>query len=112
MRILGSPGLLALSVVGLISPATPAPQAPPAGGAAARGAAPTTSAGPARWTVQYRTDETKPWQLYTTTRRRDNADQIASELREAGYHAQVVDDSTPVPAPLEDLSEYRYSYAN
>jgi hypothetical protein len=80
---------------------------PPEPGAAqdqGRGAAPSTPRAP-RWRVQYRPSDGDPWQDYLATRNRTKATNVAQELQESGYQAQVVDDTTPSPQPYPDAED-------
>src|SRR5207248_1790437 len=84
-----------------------APAQPPTTAARVRGASAQAQPGsnPLRYRVNYRPSDKDPWQLYAETRSRDKANTIASEVRESGYRAQVVDDLTPAPQPYPDASE-------
>src|SRR5262249_15909782 len=58
-----------------------------------------------RYRVNYRPSPNDPWQLYSETRSLEKANMIASEVKESGYQAQVVDDLTPSHQPYPDASE-------
>jgi hypothetical protein len=76
-------------------------------------AQPSTSSGPVagalRYRVNYRPDDSHPWQLYTEARSLDKANTIASDVKESGYQSQVVTNATPLPQALPDATNYSAS---
>ena len=66
---------------------------------------PTRSSNPTRYRVNYRPSRGDPWQLYAETRNLEQANTIASGVKQSGYQAQIVDDLTPAPQPYPDASE-------
>jgi hypothetical protein len=60
--------------------------------------------GAARYRVNNRPDASSPWQLYVETRALPKANAIADEMRQAGYQAEVVDDSAPLPQFYPDAA--------
>jgi hypothetical protein len=54
--------------------------------------------------VNYRPTASDPWQLYTEARTPAKASAIAGEMRQAGYQAEVVDNSTPLPQFYPDAA--------
>jgi len=87
---------MALAVVGLEPTQQPFP--------AASGTNPPGS-NIVRYRVNYRPSASDPWQLYTEARTLNKANTIAAEMRQAGYQAEVVDTSTPVPQFFPDAAD-------
>src|SRR5689334_8951396 len=91
--------LVAALGIALILSLAPGAARPAAGQEAA------TVAEATRYRVNYRPAAADPWQLYAESRTQDKADAIADEIRQAGYQAEVVDNSTPTPQPMPDYAD-------
>ena len=74
-------------------------------GLAQQGLTASASANAVRYRVNYRPSASDPWQLNTEVRSLAKANAIAADLRQAGYQAEVVDNSAPVPQFFPDAAD-------